>query len=287
MYTLHAPTALLAAFIAISRVNANIFPPLSGHDFDFVATYKSGLRISPAGPPKDVLSAKEIVFERPTLTLTDPDKAGRDDQYISFLEISYVPTIDMLDDVIFTFPWIKTHLIVTENGTLSDELRESSQIYRADYIPSSEIRNATLHVWRQTPALMDFIENDPNDMPTFWQLARVWSNSTEKVDKNFARANVDFKVRNETGKFRGDVDENGASIEGYVPTSTGDANTPKPTPTDVPALTTGLGDAAASTTGAPAATETPSIAASQLVVSAPWAMGVSGLLLLGSAMAFI
>ncbi|KAI2617288.1 hypothetical protein GGS26DRAFT_407922 [Hypomontagnella submonticulosa] len=284
MYTLNAPTAFLAALLAVGRVKAIIFPPLTGHDFDFTATYKSGLKLSPADPPRDVMAAKEIIFERPTLTLTDPDKAGRDDQYLSFLEISYIPTIDMLDDVIFTFPWIKTHLIVSENGTLSDELYESHSIYRADYIPSSEIRNATLHVWRQTPALMDFIENDPNKMPTFWQLARVWSNSTEKVDKNFARANVDFKVRNETGTFRGDVDENGASIEGYVSTST---KGPKSTPTDGPASTTGSADAPATTTDAANPTGTPNAAAPQLGFSALWTMGASGLLLLGSVMTLI
>ncbi|KAI1475073.1 hypothetical protein F4774DRAFT_398326 [Daldinia eschscholtzii] len=283
MYVFSARTGFLASAFAFCQVTAS-WPPITGDDFDFTATYKSGLKITPSKPPTDVLHAKEIVFERPTVVLTDPDSTGRDDRYTAFLEISYIPTIDMIDDKIYTFPWIKTNLVVKENGTLSSELRESMSIYHDDEIPSSEVRNATLHVWKQNPELMHFIEDD--DMPIFWQLARIWSNSTSKVDYNFPRASVDFKVRNETGEFRGDVDENGASIEGYVSTSATAGATA--TPTDVPSTPTGPGSAPASTTtGAGEPTETPSAASSHLISSASWLMAFSGLPLLASVISAI
>ncbi|KAI1381203.1 hypothetical protein F4677DRAFT_119356 [Hypoxylon crocopeplum] len=276
MYVLSASTSFVTALMA-SHANAYIRPPLSGHDFDFSAVYTSGLKLSTSSPPTDILPVEEIALKRPVVTLSDPDSAGRDDRYISFLEISYLPTIDTLDDVIYAFPWIKTNQIVLENGTLSDELYESSQIYHADAIESGEVRNATLHVWRQTPSLMDYIDDDV--WPTLWQLAGVWSNTTSKVDYDFARANVDFKVRNDTGTFRGDVDENGATISGYVSTtSMTTATSATAGPTDVPATTTGSGSVPASSTTAAGPTETPN-AASPLVFSASWAIGVLGIVL--------
>ncbi|KAF3067356.1 hypothetical protein GL218_08685 [Daldinia childiae] len=267
----------LTAVLAFSQVHAS-WPPITGHDFDFTADYQSGLKLSPSEPPKTVLSAKEILFERPTVVLADPDTTGRDDRYIAFLEVSYVPWIDTIDDTIYTFPWIKTNLIVTENGTLSDELRESRSIYRPDDTPSSEVRNATMHVWKQNPELIRFIEED--DFPIFWQLARVWSNSTSKVDLNFPRANVDFKMRNETGEFRGDVDEDGAKIDGYVSTSTSASATAAPT--DAPSTTTGSGSAPGSTTtSVGGSTETPNAASSHIIST--WLTTVSGILLFISA----
>ncbi|KAI1803141.1 hypothetical protein F4811DRAFT_526191 [Daldinia bambusicola] len=264
---------VLATALALCQVNA-ARPPITGDDFDFTATYKSGLKIAQSKPPKDVLSAKEIVFERPTVVLADPDSAGRDDRYLAFLEISYVPWLDIVDDTIYSFPWIKTNLVIAENGTLSDELDESKSIYRADAIETSEVRNATIHVWKQNPELMHFLEDDY--MPVFWQLGTVWSNSTDKVDMNFPRASVDFKVHNETGEFRGDVDENGASIAGYVSTSTTASGTAFPT--DVPSTTTGSGSVPASTTaGAGERTETPSAASTQSISSGSWLIAFSGL----------
>ncbi|KAI1472084.1 uncharacterized protein F4812DRAFT_204512 [Daldinia caldariorum] len=273
----------LATALALCQVNA-FRTPITGDDFDFTATYKSGLKITQSKPPKDVLSAKEIVFEQPAVVLTDPGSAGRGDRYLAFLEISYVPWVDMVDDTIYSFPWIKTNLIVTENGTLSDELDESESRDRTDEIETSEIRNATIHVWKQNPELMHFIEDD--FMPVFWQLATVWSNATSKIDMDFPRASVDFKVRNETGKFRGDVDENGASIVGYVSTSTAASTTA--VPTDVPSTTTGSGSVPASTTaGAGEPASTPNTASSQPISSASWVITFSGLSLFVSAISAI
>ncbi|OTA65353.1 hypothetical protein K449DRAFT_463468 [Hypoxylon sp. EC38] len=272
---------------AVSASNFPIYPPLTGHDFDFTATYPSGLKISTSDPPKDVLPATEFPYRVPVVTLTDLDNVGRDDRYISFLEISYIPDprYDPLNDVIYTFPWAKTNLTVTENGTLSDESKESHRIYHSDAIETSEVRNATLHVWKQTPALMDFISGkDSENMPILWQLILTWSNTTDKVDKNFPRANVDFKVRNETGEYRGGVDDNGASISGYVATSTSSTTANPTSMTSTPTGSGSLPVSVTTSTGGP--TETPN-AASPQVTSASWAMTISGVLLLASAISAV
>ncbi|OTA92586.1 hypothetical protein M434DRAFT_396355 [Hypoxylon sp. CO27-5] len=288
MFAVTATAAVVAVLCdAVSASNFPIYPPLTGHDFDFTATYPSGLKISTSDPPKDVLPATEFPYRVPIVTLTDPDSVGRDDRYISFLEISYIPDprYDPLNDVIYTFPWAKTNLTVTENGTLSDESKESHRIYHSDAIETSEVRNATLHVWKQTPALMDFISGeDSGNMPILWQLILTWSNTMDKVDKNFPRANVDFKIRNETGEFRGGVDDNGASISGYVATSTSSATA---NPTGVTSTSIGSGSVAASaTTSAGGPTETPNAAFPQ-VISTSWAMAISGISLLASAISVV
>ncbi|KAI1403322.1 hypothetical protein F4819DRAFT_231280 [Hypoxylon fuscum] len=279
MFTSSIRASAAAVLFVVTEATASyIRPPLTGHDFEFTAVYKSSLTISTSDPPKDVLSAKEIALQAPAVTLTDPDSAGREDRYLSFLEISYIPTIDGLDDVIYTFPWIKTNLVVKENGTLSDELDESSSITRFDKIESNEVRNATLHVWKQTDALMAFLDDD--NMPLFWQLALVWSNTTSRYDYNFQHANVDFKVRNETGNFRGGVDENGDGVPGYISSSTS-MTSATALPTDAPSTTAGSGSVPASTTtSTESPTATPNAAPSQVILSAPWSMMSSGLLLL-------
>ncbi|KAI0131580.1 hypothetical protein F4814DRAFT_406539 [Daldinia grandis] len=95
--------------------------------------------------------------------------------------------------------------------------------------------------------------------PLFFHLAPVWSNSTSKVGLNFPRANIHFMVRNETGEFRGDVDENGAKIEGYVSTSTAVSATEAPT--GPPGTSTGSDSAPVSTTAGPGGpTDTPNAA---------------------------
>ncbi|KAI0837414.1 hypothetical protein F5Y06DRAFT_89123 [Hypoxylon sp. FL0890] len=284
-----AATLIIAALCDIVSAGGGypIYPPLTGHDFDFTATYTSGLKLSTSDPPKAVLSAKGFLNQVPDITLTNPSSAGQDDRYISFLEISYIPDPewDPIDDVIYWFPWVKTNLTVTSNGTLSDELRESMSIYHGDAIKTSDVRNATLHVWKQTPALMDFIDGkDSEDMPVLWQLMRVWSNTTHEVDTDFPRANVDFKIRNETGEFEGWVDDNGASIVGYVPTSTSSA-TAKPTGAASPTTASGAVPAA-TTTGVKGSTGAPSAASSQ-GISASWAVIISGTLLLASTISAI
>ncbi|KAI1417902.1 hypothetical protein F5Y13DRAFT_33031 [Hypoxylon sp. FL1857] len=288
MFAISATTLVVAVLCAtVSASNYPIFPPLTGHDFGFTATYPSGLKLSTSDPPKTVLPATEFPYRRPNVVLTTPDSTGRNDRYISFLEISYIPDprYDSLDDVVYTFPWIRTNLSVADDGTLSGVLEGSLSIYHADAIETSEVRNATLHVWKQTPALADFINGkDSNGMPILWQLALVWSNTTDKVDKNFPRANIDFKLRNETGVFRGGIDDNGASISGYIPTSTRTSSRTTQ-PTGAVISPTGSGSAPASTTndaGSGGHKKRPNAASSQST-SASWAMALSGILLLATA----
>ncbi|KAI1136643.1 hypothetical protein F5Y05DRAFT_414899 [Hypoxylon sp. FL0543] len=269
---------ILAAASLCDVVSASIYPvtsPLTGHDFDFTATYPSGLKLTTSNPPKGILPATEFTDHCPQITLTDPDRAGREDRYISFLEISHIPDpeYDVLN-VSYWFPWVKTNLTVTDNGTLSDALEESLNIYLVQAIETSEVRNATLHVWKQTPGLMEFIDDDK--LPLLWQVLRVWANVTDNVDRTFPRANVDFKIRNETGEFRGGVDDNGASIPGYVPTSTRSATAK---PTSATPTTTGSGSAPKSTATSAGGQTTPHTAASPQAMSASWATAISGILL--------
>ncbi|KAI0182104.1 hypothetical protein GGR52DRAFT_67603 [Hypoxylon sp. FL1284] len=262
--------ALFAALLALSGANA-YSPPISGHDFDFSVAYRSGLKFSTAQPPTGVLSAADIVLTEPVVTLADPDSAGRGSRYVAFVEVSYVPTVDVIDDVIYTFPWIESNLTVGDDGALTPDLHTygASHVTHFDPIETGEVRNATLHVWRQTPELAAFLLDD-SFAGLFWQLALVWSNSTDDISYDFARANVDFKIRNDTGEYRGDVDENGASIEGYVPSSTSATTLPTGAP-----ITTGSGSGPASaTTGTASPTATPGAAAPP--------MAVSGMLLLAA-----
>ncbi|KAI0142544.1 hypothetical protein F4776DRAFT_512233 [Hypoxylon sp. NC0597] len=275
MFAVTAITVAVAVLCdAVSADSFPFFTPLTGHDFDFTATYPSGLKISTSDPPKNVLPANEFPYYTPEVTLTNPDSVGRNDRYISFLEITYIVdlAIDSLDDVTYWFPWIKTNLTVAENGTLSSESEESHSMSQSHIIQTSEVRNATLHVWKQTPALLDFISGKDNENRSILaQVIRAWSNTTDKVDNNFPRANVDFKIRNETGVFRGGVDDNGASIPGYVSTSTSSA-TANPT-------------AVSTTTGAGSPTETPN-AASQTILTS-WTVAISGILILISAISAV
>ncbi|KAI1341041.1 hypothetical protein F5Y15DRAFT_376762 [Xylariaceae sp. FL0016] len=206
--------------LAIMRASA-ILPPITGNDFDFSVIYPSSLEISTSDPPQDVLPYEEIVFEEPQVTLSDADAEGR---YLSFVEISYVPYIDGINDVIYTFPWVRTNLTVLENGTLSDAGDDAYVSYHQDVSTTAELRNATLHVWRQTDDMSRFLTED--EMPVYWQLATIWANITDDISYDFPRANIDFKVRNATGSScRADVDGNGASIEGAPKTTTACAAT--------------------------------------------------------------
>ncbi|KAI1780314.1 hypothetical protein F4818DRAFT_395331 [Hypoxylon cercidicola] len=196
--------------------------------------------------------------------LADPDGTGRDGRYVAFVEVSRIPELDTIDDVIYSFPWIESNLTVTENGTLTPDLHSYgySQIIHFNSIPTNEVRNATVHVWKQTPELVAFLL-DQDRHAILLQLALVWSNTTERISYDFPRANVDFKIRNETGEYRGDVDGNGASIVGYVSSSTLAGTSATAIATDAPSTTTGSASVPASTTTATASpTSTPNAAPS-------------------------
>ncbi|KAI1762749.1 hypothetical protein GGR53DRAFT_401053 [Hypoxylon sp. FL1150] len=121
MLAFNAP-AFTAVIIAISGVTAYRSNPISGHDFDFAVVYPSGLTFSTMQPPTDILPASDIGATEPLVTLADPDGAtGRDDRYVAFVEISYQPAYDSVDDAIYEFPWIESNLTVGENGTLTPD----------------------------------------------------------------------------------------------------------------------------------------------------------------------
>ncbi|KAI4859143.1 hypothetical protein F4820DRAFT_182588 [Hypoxylon rubiginosum] len=275
MPTFNIP-AFVAALFALGGADA-YGPPVSGHDFDFSVAYRSGLTFSTTSPPTEVLAATDVAMTEPLVTLADPDGTGRDGRYVAFAEVSYVPTYDGVDDVIYTVPWLEANLTVLDNGTLTPDPHTygASRITHFNTIYTGEVRNATVHVWRQTPELVAFLLDDDDYGGNLWlQLVLVWSNTTGKISYDFPRANVDFKVRNETGEYRGDVDENGASIVGYVSSSTSAVGTSVAAlPTDAPGTTTGSSSVPASTTtGTAGPTETPNVA--------PSSMAASGILLL-------
>ncbi|KAI5923493.1 hypothetical protein F4810DRAFT_208704 [Camillea tinctor] len=257
-------------------------PHLTGHDFDFSATYASGLQFSTSYPPTDVLPAREIALREPVITLNDSSDAGGDARYVTFLEISYYPSIDMIDDIIYAFPWIKTEQLVLENGTLTDDFHHGSRIYHEDYIPSGEVRNATMHVWKQTDDLMSFLTGD--EMPVLFQLARVWANSSSKAPTDFLRANIDFKTQNQTGTCRGDVDQNGATITGSATTTACSATA---TSGVVSSTTTAIDTSATTTASAVSATTTPNASAIQYTTSSVWSLIIPCTLLVSSAMFMI
>ncbi|KAI2602313.1 hypothetical protein GGR54DRAFT_654392 [Hypoxylon sp. NC1633] len=229
MSPLKTLASLAMALPAIGQASAGPGIPITGHSFDFTALYASGLEISTKSPPTPgtMLSAQEINFQQPTITLSDPPpSSGSDpnqDWYISFLEISYLPPAGE----------------ALQNGTLTDAPADAHRIVHADSVPTSEARNATLHVWRQTPSLLSYLDSGASSS-LLLHVAQVWNNSTTKADMGFARANVDFKVRNETGEYRGDVDANGASVSGGVLSSTSVTSVPTGAPTTT---TTGSGAA--------------------------------------------
>ncbi|KAK8035497.1 hypothetical protein PG993_010492 [Apiospora rasikravindrae] len=279
---------------SVSVVSAAIFTQaihaatsgIQGRDFGFNVVYPSGLTVSTSKPPADVLSLPDVLYDVPQITFSDKAAASASSsekdapQYLSFLELSYVPWSESLGDAIYTFPWIQANGTVSPaNGTL---LGSELGWRRPDKVETGEVRNASLHVWRQTPELLEYLFGAGNTlrMPLFWQVAGVWAHSTSKVDYDFKFANIDFKVRNETGKARCNVDSHGASITGV--TSTACASTAAPTvatatsdhsvaPTGVAAEPTGSAESPAST---------PNAAACWYAVPSSW-LATSFVLILG------
>ena len=82
--------------------------------------------------------------------------------------------LDSLDTAVFTFPWTQT------NGTVSlgnVTLVGSNRGWRRpDVVESGKVRNARLHVWRQTSELVEYLSGARNTlrMPRFLQIAGVW-----------------------------------------------------------------------------------------------------------------
>lgn len=279
-------SSLAMATVAVSIFARGVYGGTSGiqgRDFDFSVNYPSGLTFSTSKPPDEVMSLRDVLYDVPEITFADPASLGpasgnNAPKYLSFLEISYVPVLDSLDTAIYTFPWIQA------NGTASSnngKLEDSKKGWRRpEEVESGEVRNASLHVWRQTPELIEYLFGAGNTVrwPLFFQVASIWSHSTSRVEYDFKMANIDFKVRNETGKARCDVDNQGASIAGVTktacattaPTSTTPAKGPSGTLTG----TAGSGTGSAESPGA----STPSIASSRSALPATWLAVCLGLI---------
>lgn len=194
-----------------------------GDDYDFKVTYPSGLSLSTDenAEKRGVLDDDEIMsrWTTPRIDMEGLDEEALKKRYIAFCVITYVPIIEssLIGDAIMGFTFVGANLTARSNGTLSwdgDDVSTSSGDPDAE---GGEVKNGTIHVWEQTEELNDWLTHDEADgfpMPMWWNIARVWSNSTSKVSDNFKRANIDFKVQNDTGYARCDVSDTGAPIPG-------------------------------------------------------------------------
>ncbi|KAI1449681.1 hypothetical protein F5Y02DRAFT_372443 [Annulohypoxylon stygium] len=299
MFPSGATALLTTAFLALTHTTTAAAPkfPLAGHDFDFTFTYPSGLEISTSNPPNAVLSASEITRLQPQINLAKPNIS---DRYIAFLEINVISETNA--EVGTTFPFILTNLTALSNGTLDDSSPDCHRILQFSPPTTSEVRNATAHVWQQSDALGKLVNGDQGDTALALNIGSLWYNiSYADIIQSFSHANVDFKVKNETGVDRNDVDDNGARIS---PTATGSVSSTFSAPfrvttgtspasasasTSAPVLTSGLASSSASdsasatTSDAEGATATPNDASTQLALES-WIMVLSGSLLLTEAL---
>lgn len=226
-----APRSWIAVAVSLVSLAAASWPdpPLSGFDFDFSADFKG----SQDGPktsksvdtvkfstqkrptPGDVIQANPILYTPAVITLLKPDDEARKARYIAFFEISYIPTTDTLDDVIYSYPWIRSNLTVHDSGELATTPDTDSRNAASPAIEGGEVRNATIQVWRQDDDLqryIDAVKNGRIPMPLMFALSQVFTNTTDQVSYGFRRASIDFKIQNKTGVARCDVNSNGAPI---------------------------------------------------------------------------
>ncbi|KAK8859727.1 hypothetical protein PGQ11_010461 [Apiospora arundinis] len=275
--------ALVAAATAIFARGADAKPPfgiLDGHDFDFTVTYKSGLTFSTSKPPTHEINLRDVLYTTPQLTFADPAAAAAgasSPEYLSFIAISRVPYYESLGDYLVNFPWIQANGTAADNGTL---VGSKSGWNRPDAgeTEDGDVRNATIHIWRQTPEMLAYLFGAKNRsrMPLFWQVAGVWGNITSQVDTSTIwRASIEFKVRNETGKARCDVDANGAKIANVskdaICTTTATASPSSTAPASGgPTGTPGEPAAGSGEGGAKSSASKQIIDACRFLVLAPW-----------------
>lgn len=292
-----APRSWIAVAVSLASLAAASWPnpPLSGHDFDFSADFK-GSQDGPKRSSKssdaitfstekrpsasDVIQADSTLYSPAVITLLKPDDAARSARYIAFFQVSFIPTTDTLDDVIYSYPWIRSNLTVHDSGELATTSDTVSRIAVSPEIDGGEVRNATIQVWRQDDDLeryIDAVENGRIPMPLVFALSQVFSNTTDAVSYGFKRASIDFKIQNKTGVARCDVDGNGAPIPSISRGATACAATATST-----GKTHGSSGAGASATASPSSTSKHNAAAG-LVGSSVFgglAMAVAGALVL-------
>ncbi|OAQ99363.1 hypothetical protein LLEC1_01070 [Akanthomyces lecanii] len=269
------PRSWIAVVVSLASLAAASWPdpPLSGHDFGFSADFKDSqdgpkttskssdaitFSTEKAPTADDVIQANSTLYSPAVITLLKPDDAARSARYIAFFEISFIPTTDTLDDVIYKYPWIRSNLTVHDSG---------------------ELATTGDTVWRQDDNLeryIDSVESGRIPMPLVFALSQVFTNTTDNVSYGFKRASIDFKIQNKTGVARCDVNSNGAPVPGISRGATACA----PTPTSTSKA--GGGAAGASATPSPSSTSKHNAAAGIVgsSVLGGLAMAVAGALVL-------
>ncbi|TQV97834.1 hypothetical protein V2A60_006444 [Cordyceps javanica] len=235
-----AIVATLASLVAASWPD----PPLTGRDFDFSADFrapkkdgsqqqqqqqqqqtksKSGgdtISFSTQKRPEagSVVQADPALYTPAVITMLRPGDSPPPARYTAFFEISYIPTADTLDDVVYSYPWIMSNLTV-DGG--SGELAPTADTRRysavSPAITGGEVRNATIQVWLQDPSLDRYISSVQRagvPLPLNFAISQVFSDTTGDVSYDFPRASIDFKIQNKTAPARCDVNGNGAPIPG-------------------------------------------------------------------------
>jgi hypothetical protein len=210
----HLLPLLLSAFAA-ADLQHSLDSQLTGDDFEFEATYPSGLKLSTSDDDakRGVLPYEEVTRLTPDIVVKGLDEEARKKKYIAFVIMSSIPSIDMMDDVIWGCPWTGVNLTIDANGTLDwgDEYSGG----RSQDVDYAEVRNGTMHLWEHTADVDEVLNEKLSDgygMPNWYHILRIWGNYTDV--EPFKVANIDFKFRNEKGAKRCDVSETGAPIEG-------------------------------------------------------------------------
>ncbi|KAM3502282.1 hypothetical protein MY10362_004951 [Beauveria mimosiformis] len=295
-----APRSCIAIVASLASLAAASWPdpPLSGHDFDFAADFRglgpgttSAARsndevqfFTTKDPPAagDVIPANPALYEPGVITLLRPDDEARKARYIAFLEISFIPTGDTIDEVIYAFAWYRSNLTVHDTGQLIITDDTNGRNAKSPEIDGREVRNATIQVWKQTDNLqryIDSVESRRIPMALMFALTTVFANNTDRVSYDFERASIDFKIQNKTGEARCDVNSNGAPIPSVSRGAT--ACLASATSTAKSGGSSGAG-AGASTTASPSPTSKHNAAAG--ILASPvygWlAMAVAGALIL-------
>ncbi|KAI0555237.1 hypothetical protein F4679DRAFT_522824 [Xylaria curta] len=237
---------LCTALIGLAGARADM---LTGNDIQFsVQTYLSrkngsdpfervsqGPEFSTSEPPTNMLSLKDLLSQNPEITLTSANATAHAAYYISFLAITRVLSgASGAYSYEHMIPWLKTNQSVADDGSL--------KIHYAYFddgtSPTNEPLNATIHVWQQTQDVFNYLTEGFSPESS---LTTLWLNNSRRnlPSLDFPRANINFKVGNETGLCRNSVDDQGNPIS--VTTVVTSACTPTMSPTASPSASAGSG----------------------------------------------
>ncbi|KAI1736824.1 hypothetical protein F4680DRAFT_431186 [Xylaria scruposa] len=247
VFRMFALKHLCIALIGLAGARADM---LTGEDINFsVQTYLSrknssdpfervsqGPEFSTSEPPTNVLSLEDLLSQDPIITLTGANTTAETAYYISFLAITRVLSgASGRYSYEHMIPWLKTNQSVADNGYL----RIHYGYFDDGTSSTNEPLNATIHVWQQTQDVFNYLTDGFSPESS---LTRLWLNDTKRnlPSLDFPRANINFKVRNETGLCRNSVDDQGNPVS--VTTVVTSACTPTTSPTASPSASAGSGD---------------------------------------------